>query len=106
MYNCSSSSTFLITRALQAFIGGYFGEGSGPVFIENLECSGHENHLDNCSSSGLFATSCRHSDDVSVSCLSEFNYFYWITMCIVLKIYKDTNELRLQSMNVDVLHVD
>ncbi|CAG2239596.1 DMBT1 [Mytilus edulis] len=55
--------------ALQAFVGAYFGEGTGPVFLENLGCSGNEKHLDSCSASGLFSTSCRHSHDVGVACL-------------------------------------
>ncbi|CAC5390291.1 DMBT1 [Mytilus coruscus] len=57
------------SRALQAFVGGYFGEGTGPVFLENLGCSGNEKHLDSCAASGLFSTSCRHSHDVGVACL-------------------------------------
>ncbi|XP_052090218.1 scavenger receptor cysteine-rich domain superfamily protein-like [Mytilus californianus] len=58
------------SRALQAFVGGSYGEGTGPVFFQNLGCKGNEKHLDSCSTSGLFATSCRHSQDVGVACLN------------------------------------
>lgn len=63
---------YFCPRALQAFVGAYFGEGTGPVFLENLGCSGNEKHLDSCSASGLFSTSCRHSHDVGVACLSKY----------------------------------
>ncbi|CAC5357498.1 DMBT1 [Mytilus coruscus] len=57
-------------RALQAFTRAAFGGGTGPVFLDNLGCSGNEKHLDRCSSSALFATSCQHSNDIGISCQS------------------------------------
>ncbi|CAG2236301.1 Scavenger receptor cysteine-rich domain superfamily protein,Neurotrypsin,Lysyl oxidase homolog 2B,Soluble scavenger receptor cysteine-rich domain-containing protein SSC5D,Deleted in malignant brain tumors 1 protein [Mytilus edulis] len=58
------------SRALQAFVGGSYGEGTGPVFLQNVGCKGNEKHLDSCYSNGLFVTSCSHSQDVGVACLS------------------------------------
>lgn len=64
-----------------AFVGAYFGEGTGPVFLDNLGCSGLEKHLDSCTSSGLFSTSCRHSKDVGVACLSKFIDMFFTSTC-------------------------
>ncbi|VDI83621.1 Hypothetical predicted protein [Mytilus galloprovincialis] len=58
------------SRALRRFFGAYFGEGNGRVFLDHLRCSGKEQHLDSCPSSGLFLTSCQHSNDIGVSCQS------------------------------------
>ncbi|XP_063437480.1 deleted in malignant brain tumors 1 protein-like isoform X1 [Mytilus trossulus] len=60
------------SSALQSFTTGHFGVGAGPIYLDSLQCSGHERHLDSCASSGLFkiSSSCQHSDDVGVACLS------------------------------------
>lgn len=57
--------------ALQVFASANrFGEGSGRIYLDSLQCTGHEKHVDSCSSSGLLNTNCRHSSDVGVVCLS------------------------------------
>ncbi|XP_053387660.1 deleted in malignant brain tumors 1 protein-like [Mercenaria mercenaria] len=43
-----------------------YGQGSGPVYIDNLSCTGLESHVNNCTYD--VANTCTHSDDVSVVC--------------------------------------
>ena len=47
----------------------YFGQGTGPVLINNVECSGSESRLLTCSF-GVAETYDTHSKDVSIRCLS------------------------------------
>ena len=45
-----------------------FGQGTGPILMSNLQCSGDESHLINCSYSPFLYTSCSHYYDVGVIC--------------------------------------
>ena len=49
----------------------YFGYGSGPMFLDQLGCTGREQALLNCSHSGIGVTSynCGHDYDAGVRCL-------------------------------------
>ena len=48
-----------------------FGSGSGPLFIEQLECSGSELNLMDCMEVTLRRETCTHADDVSIQCIGE-----------------------------------
>lgn len=52
--------------------GAYFGRGTGPVLLTNVQCAGHEDHIDSCGSSGWFNANCGHSDDAGVSCNGKY----------------------------------
>ena len=46
-----------------------FGEGIGPIFLDNLMCEGHENSLLGCVASEDIGThNCEHSEDAGVRC--------------------------------------
>ena len=49
---------------------GYFGEGYGLVWLEQLHCTGNETRLLDCDrgNSNFDFSNCRHSQDVSVIC--------------------------------------
>ena len=46
-----------------------FGEGSGPILLGSVACTGIEPSLFECPNSGLEAESCPHSQDAGVVCL-------------------------------------
>ena len=48
-----------------------FGEGRGPIWYSNVQCSGSEANLDQCGHSGLGVHNCDHSRDAGVICASE-----------------------------------
>ena len=51
----------------------YFGAGTGPIYLEDVACSGSETSLLQCSSDPLLSGGCSHSQDAGVEC--EGNYF-------------------------------
>ena len=44
------------------------GSGSGPIFLDNVGCTGSEQNLLNCIHNGIGVHNCRHTDDVGVRC--------------------------------------
>ena len=54
--------------ALNAYQGAYFGQGTGPILLDNVFCFGSESSLFSCRHSGLGNHNCRHSEDASVRC--------------------------------------
>ena len=61
-----------IHNAAIPFRGAIFGEGSGPIFLENLECSGTESSLLGCGlGSPVGIHSCDHSQDSGVMCTGK-----------------------------------
>ncbi|NXI28462.1 NETR protein, partial [Sterrhoptilus dennistouni] len=46
----------------------YFGEGHGPIHLDNIECSGMEHTLGQCATPDTRIHSCWHTEDVGVMC--------------------------------------
>ena len=46
-----------------------FGQGSGPIWLSNVTCTGSESTLASCGHHGVGITShCYHSEDIGVRC--------------------------------------
>ena len=48
--------------------GGYYGQGSDPIWLDNVQCSGSESTLSQCSHKNWGDEDCSHGEDVGVEC--------------------------------------
>ena len=47
---------------------GIFSPGTGPIFLDEVTCSGDETILSNCTHRGISVHNCYHSEDAGVIC--------------------------------------
>nr|KAF6416069.1 galectin 3 binding protein [Molossus molossus] len=58
-------------NATEAVGGAAFGPGTGPVMLDEVQCTGTEPSLANCSSLGWLKSRCGHRQDAGVICSNE-----------------------------------
>ncbi|XP_056604974.1 deleted in malignant brain tumors 1 protein-like [Triplophysa dalaica] len=95
---------------LEAKGGASFGQGSGQIWMKNVNCTGSESTLKNCSANSLGAHDCAHRKDAGVIC--KYNFIYinesksWIDAlqyCIshhqtLVRVLNDTAQMYITRM--------
>ena len=74
--------------AAQAFSSAYFGQGGGPILLDDVACTASDTSLVTCSSSGIGTHNCNHTKDAGVRCERMYK---WNTA---------TDDYHLTSMHV------
>ena len=63
----------------------YFGQGTGPIWLDIVQCTGSETHLVNCTNSGIGRHNCGHNQDIGVNCLGMLTCMHsLIILCRML----------------------
>ena len=57
----------------QPLTGAYFGQGSGPILLDNVNCYGSEKTLLSCRTGNPIGEhNCQHSQDAGVRCQGKY----------------------------------
>ena len=48
-----------------------YGLATGPIFLDDIKCSGSEENIFNCPQRRLLDNNCQHSEDVGIQCVDE-----------------------------------
>ena len=62
-------------QAINARSRAFYGEGSGTIWLDNVNCVGTEFTIGNCSHNGWGVEDCSHGDDASVNCSASNGNF-------------------------------
>ena len=58
-----------LTSDVVAYTNAYFGQGTGPIWLDGVQCTGSETHLVNCTTyQGIGRHNCGHHEDAGVDC--------------------------------------
>ena len=55
-------------RARNASLNAAFGRGSGPIWLDDVMCTGSESELNECRHRGIGSHNCGHHEDAGVVC--------------------------------------
>ncbi len=72
---------FYIYTATEARSFAAFGQGTGPILLDNVQCTGTETRLFDCPHNGEASHNCAHSEDAGAVCSGGEN-----VTCLGLKI--------------------
>ena len=66
-----------LSPAGEALINAHFGQGTGEIVLDDVQCSGSENQLVDCTSAEIQTVSgnCGHSDDAGVRCSGMYQVY-------------------------------
>lgn len=72
-------------QELSAPTSAHFGRGDGPIWLDNMECTGDELALTQCNHPPFGVNNCGHGEDASVICLGKelTGHFIWYTLVMV-----------------------
>ena len=66
--------------------GGYFGNGSGDILLDNVVCRGTESSLLECNTNPITQHNCDHFEDAGVRCegtnLLKYNPLKYLQACL------------------------
>ena len=61
----------LFSPGAVGFRRAYFGQGTGRIWLDNVQCSGTETSISSCNKNAYGVHNCRHNEDAGVRCPRE-----------------------------------
>ena len=80
---CVSCKPLVWNADATAYSSAYFGRGTGGIYLDNLDCTGRELRLVDCSHDGIGVHNCDHSADAGLKC-QGITFIYLSRECICI----------------------
>ena len=81
--------------AVRTLLGRQVPSGYGPIWLDNVDCTGEEQNVTNCPSRGWGIHDCTHFEDAGVECKKRKG-----KATVTEKLSNNKNTLRLKSLSV------
>ena len=77
-------------QAIGARSDAYYGQGSGRIWLDNVDCVGIESSIGDCSHSGWGNHNCDHTEDAGVKCNGSYGnpYVYFNVRMYISLFYR------------------
>ena len=75
------SFTILFVTGASTPTQAHFGEGTGPIWVDNAACTGTEARLVDCPANPLGSHNCDHNEDVGTRCIPVFSEYILCPQC-------------------------
>ena len=74
--------------------GAHFGQGTGNIVLDDVQCTGQENSIDGCPHNGYLSHNCGHHEDAGVVCGGIFDLISLNDLfCLFLFIFGNTYQI-------------
>ena len=80
-----------------AYSNAHFGAGSGPIYLDDVQCSSSSSQLLECYSRPILSHNCLHSADAGVGCEGKCTRFH-SSATGVLEVFKVCSEATYKSL--------
>ena len=60
----------------------WFGEGSGQIILDDVECTGNEISLSQCRHNDFYCHNCTHFKDIGVQCFAGIQCLKLVYICV------------------------
>ena len=60
-------------NAVAAPVSARYGQGTGPIWLHNMNCYGYESDIFTCGYAGINNHNCQHLNDASAECLGMYH---------------------------------